>query len=83
MIPLYHEAHFTFRFADERRVPRFHLEGIDAGRRVSVFRLDPETERPLDRIASAVVGDAGWVDLAEPLLVGPGRGFVVVPEPRS
>jgi hypothetical protein len=70
VIPLYHEAHFTFRFADERRVLRFHLEGVEAGRRLSVFRLDPATERALDRIATAVVGDGGWVVLAEPTVGG-------------
>jgi hypothetical protein len=82
VIPVYHEAHFTFRFADTRTVPRFHLDGLEAGRPVSVFRLDPGTERPLDLLATAAVGAGGWVDLAEPLLVGPGRGFVVIPEPR-
>ncbi len=79
MIPLYHEAHFTFRFADARVIPRFHLDGLEAGRAVSVFRLDPVTERPLDLIATAVVGDGGWVDLTEPILVRPDHGFVVIP----
>jgi hypothetical protein len=31
MLPLYHDPHFTFRFADDRIIPRFHLEGIEAG----------------------------------------------------
>ena len=43
MLPLYHDPHFTFRFADDRIVPRFHLEGIEAGRQVSVFRINPGT----------------------------------------
>ncbi len=52
MLPLYHDPHFTFRFAADRIIsrfhlegiePRFHLEGIEAGRRVSLFRLDPVT----------------------------------------
>jgi hypothetical protein len=83
VIPLYHETHFTFRFADDRRIPRFHLDGVEAGRRVSVFRLDVVSERPLDLIATAVVGDGGWVDLTEPMTVRAGEGFVVVPAGRS
>ena len=30
MLPLYHDLHFTFRFADDRLIPRFHLEGVEA-----------------------------------------------------
>jgi hypothetical protein len=33
MLPLYRDPHFTFRFADDRIIPRFHLEAADAGRR--------------------------------------------------
>ena len=80
MIPLHHESHFTFRFADARLIPRFHLEGVEAGRRVSVFRLDPVTGERLDLIASATAGEGGWVDLAEPIMVRAGEGFVAVPE---
>ena len=80
MIPLHHESHFTFRFADARLIPRFHLEGVEAGRRISVFRLDPVTGERLDLIASATAGEGGWVDLAEPVIVRPGEGFVAVPQ---
>jgi hypothetical protein len=38
MLPLYHESHFTFRFADERLIPRFHLEGVEAGKNASPSR---------------------------------------------
>jgi hypothetical protein len=79
MLPLYHEPHFTFRFADDRIIPRFHLEGVEAGRCVSVFRLDPVTGGRLNRIASATTADVGWVDLAEPIMVKAGDGFVAVP----
>jgi hypothetical protein len=34
MLPLYEDPHFTFRFADDRIIPRFHLEGVEAGRLV-------------------------------------------------
>ena len=67
MPSLYRESHFTFRFADDRIVPRFHLEGVEAGRRVSVFRIDPGTGERLGLIASATAGEGGWVDLAEPI----------------
>jgi hypothetical protein len=39
MLPLYEDPHFTFRFAADRIIPRFHLEGVLAGQRVSVFRI--------------------------------------------
>ena len=40
MMPLYQEQWYTFRFADDRIIPRFHLEGVEAGRRVKVFKID-------------------------------------------
>jgi len=80
MIPLYRDAHFTFKFADDRIIPRFHLEGVEAGRRISVFKLDTATNERLGRIATATVGEGGWVDLPEPIIVRAGEGFVAVPE---
>jgi hypothetical protein len=50
MVPLYRDAHFTFRFGGGRIIPRFHLEGVEAGRRVSVYRLDPATGERLGLI---------------------------------
>jgi hypothetical protein len=43
MMPLYEDPWFTFRFEDDRMIPRFHLEGIEVGRRVSIFRINPGT----------------------------------------
>jgi hypothetical protein len=80
MIPLHRDPHFTFRFADDRIIPRFHLEGVETGQRISVFKLDPSTGERLGLIARATVGDGGWVDLPEPLIVRAGEGFVAVPE---
>lgn len=80
MLPLYRESHFAFRFADDRIIPRFHLEGVEAGRRVSVFRLDPVTSERLGLIASATAGEGGWVDLADPIMARAGEGFVAVLE---
>lgn len=80
MLPLYEEPYFTFRFADDRVVGRFHLGGVGPGRRVRVVRLDPATGERRELLAEAVVGDGGWVELAEPIAVHAGDGFVAVPE---
>ena len=80
MIPLHRDPHFTFRFTDRRLIPRFHLKGVEGGRRVSVFKLDPAGGERLDLIATATVGDGGWVDLPEPIIVQAGEGFVAVPK---
>ena len=80
MLPLYEDPWFTFRFADNRLIPRFHLEGVGAGRRVSVFRINPATGERLGLLATATVGEGGWVDLAEPIIVRAGDAFIAVPE---
>jgi hypothetical protein len=80
MRPLYQDPWFTFRFADDRIIPRFHLEGVEAGRQVSVFRIDPGTGERLGLVATAIVREGGWVDLAEPVIVKAGEAFVAVPE---
>ena len=78
---LYEEPHFTFRFAEDRIIPRFHLEGIEAGRRVSLVKIDPGTGERLGLLATATVGEAGWVDRPHPILMRAGEAFVAVPEP--
>jgi hypothetical protein len=80
MLPLYHDPWFTFRFVDDRIIPRFHLEGVRAGRQVSVFQIDPDTGERLGLLATAPVGENGWVDLAEPIIVRAGEAFIAVPE---
>jgi hypothetical protein len=80
MLPLYEEAGFTFRLAEARIIPRFHLEGVEAGRRVSVFQIDPGTQERLGLLATATVGEGGWVVLPEPIMVRAGEAFVAVPE---
>ncbi len=80
MIPLYEDSCFTFRFADDRIIPRFHLEGVEAGRRVEVFKLAPDSGERLGLLARATVGEGGWVDLVEPIIVRAGEAFVAVPE---
>ncbi len=38
---LHEDPRFTFRFADDRIIPRFHLEGVKAWQR-------PEGDRPIE-----------------------------------
>ncbi len=78
MLPLYHDPHFTFRFADDRIIHRFHLEGIEVGQRVEVFKIDPNTEERLDLLRTATVGEGSWVDLPEPIIVRAGEAFIAV-----
>ncbi|HEY7327979.1 MAG TPA: hypothetical protein VH592_10080 [Gemmataceae bacterium] len=80
MIPLHKDPHFTFRFAEDRIIPRFHLEGVETGRRVLVFKIDSGTGERLGLLATATVGEGGWVDLTEPIIVRAGEAFVAVPE---
>jgi hypothetical protein len=76
MIPLHKDPCFTFRFADNRIIPRFHLEGIEAGLRVEVFKIDPDSDERLGLLATATVGDGGWVDLPEPIIERAGDAFI-------
>jgi hypothetical protein len=80
MLPLYQDPCFTFRFADDRLIPRFHLEGVQGGRRVSVFKIDPATGERLGLLATAMVGEGGWVDVLKPIIVRAGDAFVAVPQ---
>lgn len=79
MTPLYKDPWFTFRFADDRIVPRFHLEGVAANRPVTVYRLDEATETRR-QVAQAVCSADGWVHLPVPLIVRAGDVFIAVPE---
>lgn len=81
MIPLYQDSCFTFRFADDRLIPRFHLEGVEFGQQVAVFKIDPVSENRLVQLAVATVGDGGWVELLEPILVQAGDVFIAVLAP--
>jgi hypothetical protein len=83
LIPLYEDPCFTFRFADDRIIPRFHLDGVEVGRRVSVLKINPSTGERLGLLATATVGEGGWVDLPEPIIVRAGEAFIAVPEPAS
>ena len=76
----YEDPCFTFRFAKARIIPRFHLEGVEAGRRVSVYKIDPGTGERLGLLATAAVSEGGWVDLPEPIMVRAGEGFIAVPK---
>ena len=80
MLPIYQDDWFTFRFAEDRIIPRFHLEGIEAGQPVSVFKIDPGTGERLRLLETATVGDVGWVDLKEQIIVRAGEAFIAVPD---
>jgi len=80
MTTLYQDPWFTFRFAEDRIIPRFHLEGVEAGRRVVIFKLDQGTGERLGLLAMATVGEGGWVDLAEPIIMRAGEAFIAVPD---
>lgn len=81
MLPLYRDPHFTFRFAEDRLINRFHLDGVEPGTPVSVFDLDSATGEHLGLIAQAVAGDGGWVSLPVALIVRAGSGFVAIATP--
>lgn len=65
-------------FADDRIIPRFHLEGVEAGRRVSIFKINSDTGERLGLLATATVSEGGWVDLANPIIMRAGEGFVAI-----
>ena len=82
MIPLYEDPCFTFRFAGDRVISRIHLDGLRPGRRVSVFKMNPDTSERLGLLATATVGEGGWVDLQEAIIVRKGDAFVAVADPE-
>jgi hypothetical protein len=81
--PLYEEPWFSFRFSADRILPRIHLEGVWAGRRVSGFKIDHATGERLGRLKTGTVGEDGWVDLTEPIIVRVGDAFIAVQEPAG
>jgi hypothetical protein len=83
MLELYSDPCFTFRFAEARLIPRFHLEGVPTGQQVSVFKINPFTGERLGLLATATVGKGGWVDLAEPIIVQAGDAFIAVSKPTT
>jgi hypothetical protein len=80
LVQSYKDPWLTFQFTEDRIVPRFHLEGVQAGCLVSVFKIDLGTCERLGLLATAIVSEGGWVDLSEPIIVQAGDGFIVVPE---
>ncbi len=80
MQPLYQDPGFTFRFGEDRIIPRFHLKGVPAGQRVSVYKIDPATGERMGLLAITTVGAGGWVELAEPITARAGEACIAVPE---
>jgi hypothetical protein len=81
MLPMFQDPHFTFRFGESRIIPRFHLEGLEAGRQVAVYRINPDSGNRLGLMMTATVGEHSWVDLPEPIIVREGEAFIAVPAP--
>jgi hypothetical protein len=79
VIPLYADPEFTFRFAEDRLVARFHLTGVEQGESVAVYRMDADTGDRLDHLTTGTAGEGGWVDLPEPIVMRAGQSFVAVP----
>ena len=78
---LYQDPWFTFRFTEDRLIPRFHLEGVQPGRLVRSSRSTLLRVSGFGLLATATVGEDGWVDLTEPIIVRAGEAFIAVPEP--
>jgi hypothetical protein len=80
MLALYEDPGFKFRSADDRIIPRFHLEGVEAGRRVDVFKIEPGSGERLGFLVTATVGRSGCVDPLEPINVRAGEAFIADPD---
>jgi hypothetical protein len=80
MLPLYQDGWFTFRFTEDRVIPRFHLEGVPRGQCISVFKVEPETGEWFALLATATVGVEGCVDLVVPIIVEASDVLIAVPE---
>lgn len=80
MFSLYQDPWFTFRFSEDRIIDRFHLEGIQPGRRIAVIRINPSSGEQLETLTSSITGDGGWVELSAPIIVRAGEAFIAVPE---
>ena len=47
---------------------------------MEVFKIDAGTGERMGLLATAAVGEGGWLDLPEPIIVRAGEAFVAVPE---
>lgn len=45
-----------------------------------VFEIEPSTGERLGLLATATMGEGGWVDLSEPMIVNAGEALVALPE---
>ena len=50
---------------------------------MTVYEIDPNTGERLVSLATATVGEGGWVDLAGPIIVRAGEAFIAVPDSSS
>ena len=47
---------------------------------MSVFKIDTESGERQGLLATATVGDGGWVGLPQPIIVKAGEAFIAVPD---
>lgn len=83
MQSLYESPWFTFHFADDRIVPRIHLNGVAAGQKLSIFKIDALTGERKALLRTTITDDDGWADLVEPIVVRAGEAFIAVVEKQN
>jgi hypothetical protein len=69
---------FHFPFCGRQDYSSVLPGGIEVGRHVSVFKIDPGTGERLGLLATASVGKGGLVGLDKPMIVRAGEAFIVV-----
>jgi hypothetical protein len=61
---------------DDPIISRIHLDGLQMGRRFSVFKMNSDTGERLGLLATPAVGDGGWVQQA--IIVRMGDAFMAM-----
>jgi hypothetical protein len=56
MLPIYEDPHFKFGTSEDRSVRRFHVDGVPAGQRVAVIKIDPCTGEWLGLLTTRIAG---------------------------
>ena len=50
---------------------------------MAVYKINPDSGERMSLLAAAGVGEGGWVDLIEPIIVRAGDAFIAVPDSSS
>lgn len=80
IFPLYRDPWYTFSFEEDRLIDRFHLDGLAPGHIVTIYRFDSANGKRGDQLDKATVGEEGWVELSEALVMRVGESIIAVPE---